>query len=251
MKNITKIIYSVFVLMFVVSFASSANGSTLPNIYVTPTGITKNVSESFTVTVNVSSSNSKFYAVEGTLSFKNLNCESITVAGRLMPQTAPTCANPYFLVGIPNGTSIDTKVLEIKVSGIEAGDANINIDKIDIIGEGKSLSNNGTNGIYTIKSVSSTSGSYTGQYNVGSAVSKTAKVGRTVGSKSVEDTFSPKVKVLDSSNSGPKKLGENNPFVATAKDAFEGVSTFWLLILIIICLSTYITLRETYLYKRK
>lgn len=249
MKNFKKISVIVFVLVVLFGISNQANALQLPGLYMTPTGITKNVKESFVVDMNLSASDKKVYAVEGTLSFKNLNCEGITVATGLIPQTAPTCANPYFLIGVPNGTINDTKIFEVKVSGIDTGDANINLSNIDVIGEGKSVSNIGTNGTYIIKSVPATIGSRTGTYIAGSTL------GKSTGSKTIStvvssETGSLNTQVLNSSNGGTKKLGENNPFTANAKDAFTGFSLDLLLILIIVCLSTYIALRENYLYKR-
>ena len=45
--------------------------------------------------------------VEGELSFKNLTCQTITVARNMNATIIPTCSNPTFSITIPNCTKLD------------------------------------------------------------------------------------------------------------------------------------------------
>jgi hypothetical protein len=238
-NNINKILFGILIAIVFTNINSTVLASTIPGVYVTPTEITKNVGELFSVSINVSASGSKVYAVEGTIDFKNLTCDSVTVAPGLMAQTTPTCAKPYFLIGIPNGTNKDTSVVDIKVKGASVGPANINITNVDIIGEGKSIGTNSTSGNYTIVGVN-LGGSYVPPQSSGSKL--TGSVTKTTGS-SIDK------KVAGATDTTKEAEIEANNQVASA-GTFGDIMPFdWMLIVIIILLSTYITLREIYLKK--
>ncbi len=239
-NNINKILLGILIAIVFTSISSTVLASTIPSVYVTPTEITKNVGEVFSVSINVSASDSKVYAVEGTIDFKNLTCDSITVAPGLMAQTAPTCAKPYFLIGIPNGTNKDTSVVDIKVKGASVGPANINIINVDIIGEGKSIGTNSTSGNYTIVGVN-LGGSYIPPQTSGSKIT-TGSAPKITGSIKNQ-------KVAGATDTTKEAEIEANGQVASA-GTFGDIMPFdWMLVVIIILLSTYITLRELYLKK--
>jgi LPXTG-motif cell wall-anchored protein len=150
MKNIkTKIILSVAIFLSTVGIVSAASSS----LYVSPTGTSQNVGEVSIVSVGVNSLGNKVCGAEGTLVFNNLSCQSITVAGGLIAQSSPTCANPYFLVGIPSCTTENKVLFTISTKAGIAGQSSISATGVDVIGEGKSIGNSLVNGTYTIKAV--------------------------------------------------------------------------------------------------
>ena len=113
-NNKIKIILSVIIFLLVVGFVTIVNaaGSSL-NIF--PASLTKTVGNIFNVSMGVNASGNKICAVEGTLVFDNLSCQSITVADGVMAQSSPTCSNPHFLIGIPRCTTSDKTLLIVSV----------------------------------------------------------------------------------------------------------------------------------------
>lgn len=241
--------FPILVVMAFISFGVTSYASTVPSIYVTPTGITKNVGEVFSTSINVNASESKVYAVEGTINFKNLSCESIDIADGLMAQTTPTCAKPYFLVGIPNGTNKDTAILNIKVKGVSAGEATISVSNVDIIGEGKSIGTNSTNGVYTIVNNATKVGSYAnGNKNLTGSILETNSSGSNTISK--VSTGSQGSKTINGSKDLNESV-ESNTQLAFAGMGISGVSINWILLVIILMLLIYIFLRERHYQKNR
>lgn len=241
--------FPILVVMAFIIFGATSYASTAPSIYVTPTGITKNVAEVFSASINVNPTNGKVYAVEGTIDFKNLSCDSVVVVDGMMAQTTPTCAKPYFLIGIPNGTDKDTAFLNIKVKGVDVGVANVNIINVDIIGEGKSIGTNSINGIYTIVNNGTTSGSYTyGSKNLtGSILTTNSSGSNTISKVSTGSQGS-------NTTNGSKDLNESvesNTQLAFAGMGISGVSINWILLVIILMLLIYIFLRERHYQKNR
>ena len=155
MKNIkTKIILSAIVLLSVVGFVGTANAAG-PSLYVSQANFTKTPGSTFSVSVGVTESGSKVCAVEGTLVFNNLTCQSITVSGDadIVVQSSPTCSNPHFLIGIQNCTTSDRVLLYTSVKAGVAGTASISPTGVDIIGEGASVGSASTGGSYTINAL--------------------------------------------------------------------------------------------------
>jgi hypothetical protein len=131
--------------------ATSAQAGTA-GLYVSPNTATKNVGDTMTITVGVAAADNEVYAVEGTLAFDNLTCQSITVAGGLTPQTSPSCASPSFLLGVPGGTKVSKTLLTVVVKATAAGTAKLTVTNVDIVGKGTSLSKAGASGSYTVNS---------------------------------------------------------------------------------------------------
>jgi hypothetical protein len=153
MKNIkTKIILSAIVCLSVVGLAGTVNAAGA-SLYVSPASITKTAGNTFSASVGFTVANNKVCAVEGTLVFNNLTCQSITVATGLMAQTAPTCSDPRFVIGIPNCATSDKTLLTASVKAGSAGTASISVTGVDIIGEGVSVGSVSTKGNYTINAV--------------------------------------------------------------------------------------------------
>ncbi len=244
--------FPILVFMAFISFGATSSASTAPSIYVTPTGITKNVGEVFSASINVNPTSGKVYAVEGTIDFKNLSCDSVVVVDGMMAQTTPTCAKPYFLIGIPNGTDKDTSFLNITVKGVDFGLANVNIINVDIIGEGKSIGTNSTNGVYTIVNNTPKSGSYTnGSKNLTGSIVTTNSTGSDTISKVT--TGSKGSKILDSvteSTSDTLESTNSNLLGASVGAISMNVSWLWLLLIIIAGLVSYITWREVTLKQK-
>ena len=150
MKNITKkILVSFFATIALASSITVAYAAD-PILVVAPDTLTKTIGETFHTSIVVNTTGQAVYAVEGTIVFDNLICKNITVAEGLVVQSTPTCANPYFLVGIPNGTTIDKSLVTVSLSAPHAGNAHIVLSSVDIIGEGVSLSKASAGGNYII-----------------------------------------------------------------------------------------------------
>jgi hypothetical protein len=153
MKNIkTKFILSVIVFMSVVGFSAPANAAS-SSLSVSPASLTKNAGSTFNVSVGLNAAGNKVCAVEGTLVFTNLSCQSISAAGDVMVQSAPTCSNPHFLIGIPNCGIADKNLLNVSVKALSAGTASVSGTGIDVVGEGVSVGSDLTAGSYTINAV--------------------------------------------------------------------------------------------------
>jgi len=70
-----------------------------------------------------------------------------------MAQSLPTCSTPYFLIGIPNCTTLGKILLTVSVKAGSAGTSSVVPIGVDIIGEGASLGSASISGIYTINAV--------------------------------------------------------------------------------------------------
>jgi len=153
MKNTkTKIILSVVIFLSVIGFVGTVDAAGA-SLYVSPAALTKTAGNAFSVSVGLNASGNKVCAVEGTLVFNNLTCQSIAVASDVMAQSSPTCSNPYFLIGIPNCTTSDKALLTVSVKAGSAGTASISPAGVDIIGEGASVGSTSTSGNYTINAI--------------------------------------------------------------------------------------------------
>ena len=153
MKNIkTKIILSAIIFLSVMGFVGTANAAGA-SLYISPASLTKITGDTFSVSIGFNASGSKVCAVEGTLVFNNLSCQSITVASDVMAQSSPTCSNPHFLIGIPNCTTLDKTLLTTSVISGSTGTASISITSVDIIGEGASVGSTSISGNYAISAL--------------------------------------------------------------------------------------------------
>ncbi len=159
MKNTkTKIILSAIIFLSVVGFVGTVDAAS-SSLYISPATLTKTAGNIFSVSVGVDAVGSKVCAVEGTLAFNNLSCQSITVtvADDVKIQSSPTCSNPYFLIGIQNCTTTNRVLLTASVKAGNAGVASISFSNVDIIGEGVSVGSASTSSSYTINTLSVTS----------------------------------------------------------------------------------------------
>lgn len=153
MKNIKiKSVLLAIVFLSVMSFVGTVDASGA-SVYVSPANLTKTVGDIFNVSVGFNASGNKVCAVEGTLNFKNLSCQSITVASGFMTQATPTCSNPYFMIGIPNCSTTDKVLMTVLVKAGDAGIASISPTSVDVIGEGSSAGTGSIAGNYTINAV--------------------------------------------------------------------------------------------------
>lgn len=121
-----------------------------PAVAVIPTNVEVTTGARVLSSVVLEAASSTVYAVEGTLVFTGLSCQSITLGEGLIAQTTPTCVNPYFLVGIPSGTQVNKTLLSVATQAGTPGEARLALSAVDIIGEGKSLGTATTAAVYTI-----------------------------------------------------------------------------------------------------
>lgn len=150
MKKI--ILISAFVVLgfLVLGQAVYAANSTLS---VLPASLDSAVGKVFNVFVQMDPAGNKICVVKGALSFDNLSCQSITVSNAVMAQTAPTCANPSFLLGIPKCVITDQNILSVSVKGDNAGTGRVSLSGVKIIGIGTDVSSNLQNGAYNITEI--------------------------------------------------------------------------------------------------
>ncbi len=120
------------------------------SVSVSPASLTKSAGDIFKVSLGLDAAGNNVYAVQGTLVFKNLSCQSITVAEGLMSQSVPTCSKPYFLIGIPKGTTSTKTLMSVSVKAEAAGLASVISTSTDVIGEGVSVASAVVGGNYTI-----------------------------------------------------------------------------------------------------
>ena len=154
MKNTKrKIILSTIIFLSIAGFVGTVDAAS-SSLYVSPASLTKTAGDTLSASAGVDASGSKVCAVEGTLVFNNLSCQSITVASDVTPQSLPTCSNPYFLLGVPSCTTANKIFLTVSARAGNAGTASISFTGVDIIGEGASLGSASTVGNYTINAVS-------------------------------------------------------------------------------------------------
>lgn len=123
-------------------------------IYISPNNLDKKVGENFVLVATVDTAGSKVCAVEGKLQLDKLSCQSIVVGEEMMAQKAPSCADPSFLLGIPNCTTVNKTLFTIVVNGNTAGAATVSFGNVDVVGEGFSLSTTSVGGNYNLTAVS-------------------------------------------------------------------------------------------------
>ncbi|MFA5158863.1 MAG: hypothetical protein WC451_06830 [Patescibacteria group bacterium] len=130
-----------------VCFASLASAASLD---ILPATSTVDLGKNMTATAVVQTSGEKICAVQGTIVFNNLTCQSITLASGMMAQTQPTCSNPNFVVGIPKCVTTDTTLFTVVVKPAIHGVASINFTGVDLISTGTSISTASAGGKYII-----------------------------------------------------------------------------------------------------
>ncbi len=120
---------------------------------VLPATLNSAVGTTFNASVQLNPANNKVCVVKGTLSFTNLICQSISVASGLAVQTAPTCASPNFILGIPKCTTAVQNIISTSVKGTGAGQANLSVTGVKVIGVGVNVASAAQGGTYSITSV--------------------------------------------------------------------------------------------------
>ncbi len=130
---------------------AQAVSTTSVSLVVAPASLSEKLGNTFTTSIVVKTGGDIVYAVEGTLSLDGLSCQNIKLAEGLIPQSTPTCEKPYFLVGIPSGTSHDLEIIQADVRAMRIGNAELGISGVDVIGKGFSLSSISTSGVYLIE----------------------------------------------------------------------------------------------------
>ena len=157
-----------------------------PSVVVSPSSLTKNVGDNFDLAVKVNPAGQKVCAVEGQLVLSKLISQKIEVAKGIISQTPPSFSNGfYFLLGIPGCSTQNKTLFTIKVKANAVGQANASFRKIDIIGEGKSISSNFSGGNYKIVVPQAPA---VGKKTSKPSIAKTPAVGKKVSKLSVTKT---------------------------------------------------------------
>ena len=150
MKNINiKILLLSFVLLSVFSFATTVQAAG-DSLYVSPATSTVNAGSNVTVSAVVGTSGDKICAVQGTIVFNNLTCQSITVTNGLLVQTSPTCSSPSFVLAIPKCTTTDATLFTASSTAVNAGPASIGFSGVKLAGVGVVVGTASEAGNYTV-----------------------------------------------------------------------------------------------------
>ena len=132
-----------------------------PTLSISPESANSTVGVPFNVSVKINSANNKVCAVRGTVIFNGLACQNINVAGGLIALTAPTCASPSFIIGIPKCTTTSQDILSMSVKGSRAGLSTLAFDGVRIMGAGTGVSSVWYGGAYNIAATAQTTTSTT------------------------------------------------------------------------------------------
>ncbi len=156
-KNLTILIFGIIgVLIIGFGFFNPVEAAN-PSVYVSPASQSKEVGDTFDISVRVNPAGEKVCAVEGKLLLNKLDVQDIKVATDegIFPQTSPSFSNGfYFLLGIEGCTTEDKTLFTTRVKAKSAGNAEISFQNVDIIGEGTSISSDFSSGTYTLTSPS-------------------------------------------------------------------------------------------------
>lgn len=149
-KNKNKITILILAITGMMIFSLGVEAAN-PSVYISPATTTKNMGESFELSVKVNPAGEKVCAVEGQLVLSKLSCQKIDLAEGIMPQTSPSFSNNlYFLLGIPGCTTQEKTLFTIKVKADTVSGAFASFKNVDIIGEGMSVSSAFVDGNYEI-----------------------------------------------------------------------------------------------------
>jgi len=121
-----------------------------PSLYVSPATLTKNVGEMFDISIGVNPNGNKVCVVEGKLILDKLSCRTVKMEEGLLAQSSPSCDDLYFLIGIPGCATNSKTLFTVTVKAGSAGNATANFTRVDIIGEGVSISSAFSGGSYTL-----------------------------------------------------------------------------------------------------
>ena len=123
-----------------------------PSVYVSPMSQSKEVGDTFNISIEVNPAGQKVCMVEGKLLLDKLSCQSVSPNGDLMasPDNKLTCSNLYFSLGIPTCTTENKTLFTVIVKAENAGIATANFSGIDIIGEGVPISSIFSGGTYSL-----------------------------------------------------------------------------------------------------
>jgi len=152
MEKITLLVLLTIVGIFRVSQMVYADSSILS---VLPASLNSTVGIVFNVSVQIDPASNNVCVVKGTLNFDNLSCQDITIAdSSVIAMITPTCANPSFVLGIPKCTTTVQSILSVSAKGIQAGQGNLSLTEVNVIGAGIDVPFSAEEGVYNIIAVS-------------------------------------------------------------------------------------------------
>ena len=149
-KNNIKILFLILLSLFISVSTVKAAGDSL---FVSPATSTVNVGSIINASVVAGTSGDKICAVQGTVIFNNLTCQSITLASGTMAQTQPTCSNPTFVIGIPNCVTTNTTLFTVSAKATTIGTASVSFSGVNLVGFGSSVGNASMAGNYTVNAL--------------------------------------------------------------------------------------------------
>ncbi len=150
-KNKILILGFIGILITGFAFYSTAEAAD-SSIYVSPASLNKTVGDTFDISVGVSPAEEKVCVTEGKLILNKLSCQSVKMGNEISAQTSPSCDDLSFVLGIQGCTANDKTLFTVTAKATSAGTGTANFTRIDLIGEGVSISSTSSNGSYTITS---------------------------------------------------------------------------------------------------
>lgn len=146
MNKITTIALASVIAM---SFAGIAGAETL--VSVLPASGTQTLGQAFSASVELSPAPNSVCVVSGDIVFNNLSCQSISLASGVMAQTAPTCQNTHFVVGVAQCASAVKTLLNISASASNVGGASISLANVQTLNQHGAVVSTAVNGSYTVQ----------------------------------------------------------------------------------------------------
>ena len=232
MNTITKIALITTMGLGIASFAGAENASVL----VVPTGLTVTAGETLSATVELLTQANNVCVIMGDISFSNLSCQSISVNNGILGQSAPSCQNGHFVVGIPKCTTEAKTLFNISARASNPGSAAITVSNVKTIGQnGTIVPSTLLSANYTVQGVLSTS------TNQGGTSTSTGQTSTPSPESPTGPALTP-LNILDQNSAGVSQAQGSKSFLASLKDTVFSKDTAWILgIVALLAIAYYVT----------
>ncbi len=231
MNTLTKIGLASLVALSIAGIASAET-----SVSVAPATATKNLGETLQASVELSTQNDSVCVISGDISFTNLSCQTISIAAGIMAQSAPSCQNPHFVVGIPQCVVGAKTLLNISAQATIPGTGSINLANVETINQSNKVISTSANGSYAIQGVLSSSTS--------SASSPTTPNTTTTPEPATGNATPTNETVSPAAAGGPAAVSTTpagNGLLASIKDALLNKDAAWILgILVLLAIAYYV-----------
>ena len=240
MKKITLLVSLIAIAVAMV--AGQSVYADTATISVSPAVINSVSGTPFNVSIQLDPAGNKVCVVKGILSLDNLDCQSITLANGITAQVAPTCSSPSFVLGIPKCTTVAQNIFSVSVKGIKAGQGNLSLVGMKVIGVGVDVASSIQGGAYNITAVQTVAPKTVTPETT--APKTTQQVGETTQEKTGE--------VVSPTNQEPTQTNAEQPLVAGQQASLAtAYSSKTIIIIVIILLVIVIIWGLWYMFGKK